>query len=32
MEKARLAASRVLGELENLSATVTMDVLHRKTG
>jgi hypothetical protein len=30
MEKARLAASRVLGELENLSASVTVDVLHKR--
>jgi hypothetical protein len=30
MEKARLAASRALGELETLSATVTATVLHQR--
>jgi hypothetical protein len=30
LEKARLAASRALAELENLSATVTVDVLQKK--
>ena len=29
LEKARLAASRALGELENLSATVTLQLLQR---
>jgi hypothetical protein len=31
MEKARMAASRALGELETLSAAVTATVLHRRT-
>jgi hypothetical protein len=31
LERARMAASRVLGELETLSATVTASVVHGKT-